>query len=276
MDQVTQTNEIEAQNETQDAPVSAKDILARTSVSPPNSQGLNDAPTAVKLDDIKDPAARSLMEKRLKELESGYNKKYEDLANKRKELESSMNQPRAWTQEELDHALTDPNFISLVQARQQQASANQPPVDFDGSVDEWSALTPQEKQTFAQLNQRVSAQEQMMSQMLKTEEDTKLKASYPDYDPKVVDRIQQDLMNGRLQATREHLWKVVNFESAVERAYRLGKEDRKLELTDKLNASSTIATHNVTPAGEVPAEVKAKGFGAIGRWRLEQAKSGKK
>jgi hypothetical protein len=252
-------------------PTSAKDIIARMGVEPPKPVESN-VPEAPKLDDIKDPVARAVVEKRLKEFESGYNKKYEDLANKRKEFESKMSQQEIWDQEKLDRALKDPTFVSLVQARQQQASAHQAPSTWEGSSDEWSSLTAEEKQQFVQLNSRLSAQEQIMSNMLKTEEDSKLKQSYPDYDPKLVDQVQQDLLSGRLQATREHLWKVANFETAVERAYKLGLQDRKLELNDKLNASTTPSNRNVTPANEVPEDVKKQGFGAIGRWRLNQLK----
>lgn len=258
--------------------LSAKEILARIEpkAAAPSEVTIDDL-KSVKFDDIKDPVARALAEKRVKELESGFNKKYEQVANLRKSLEEKAQQgnaPRQWTQQELDAALKDPQFISLVQARQQSVSANQPPAAFDGTSEEWSALTPQEKQAVVSAQSTAqSALDEVSAlkyQLSRTEEDSKLKQSYPDYDPGVVDRIQQDLATGRLQATREHLWKVANFESAVERAYNLGLQQKKLDLTDKLNASSGLQNMNVTPSGEVPEEIKKKGFGAIGRWRLEQ------
>jgi len=267
--------------------VSAKEILARVlpetqQAAPAQDVTIEDIKGNVKFDDIKDPLARALAEKRLKELESGFNKKYEQVANLRKELESKaaqINAPRQWTPDELDRALKDPAFIQLVQARQQHASSNMPPANFDGSADEWSALTPQEKQAVVSAqNTAQTALDEVSAlkyQLSRTEEDSKLKTSYPDYDPKVVDQIQQDLATGRLQATREHLWKVANFESAVERAYRLGLQDRKLQVTEKLNASSNLPNHNVTASGDVPEEIKKQGFGAIGRFRLEQLR-GKK
>jgi len=276
MDQENKTVQVdEKKATTAQEPINAKNILSRA-LAPEQAPQETPQNGQISLDDIKDPAARSLMEKRLKELESGYNKKYEDLANKRKELEAKMSQSNAWSPERLEQALKDPTFVSLVQARQQQATAQAAPNTWEGSADEWSALTPEEKQQFAHLNNRLSAQEQMMSKMLQAEEDTKLKQTYPDYDPSVVDQIQQDLMSGKLIATREHLWKVANHDAAVERAYKLGLQDRKLELSDKLNASSSISTHNVTPTGEVPPEIKKQGFGAIARWRLDRAKSGNK
>lgn len=265
--------------------LSAKDILSRSSgaqtqTSAPahaaSDVSVDDVKGAVKLEDIKDVAARSFVEKRLKELESGFNKKYEQLANIRKDYESKINSMNSWTPERLDQTLKDPAFVSLVQARQQQTQASQPPAGFDGSADDWSALTPEEKQQFKQLNDKVSAQEQFMLKMLQEKEDDKLKNVYPDYDAKTVDQIQSDLLSGRLIATREHLWKVANFERAVERAYQLGISDRKDNIIQKQNASSSSTAAAVTPANEVPEDVRKKGFGAIGRWRLEQFKAGKK
>jgi len=249
----------------------AKDILSRIDISKPESQEI-DKIEIPKFDDIKDPNAKSLVEKRIKELESGFNKKYEELANKRKEYESKISQQESWNAEKLDRALKDPTFISLVQAHYQSASANKAPSSWEGSPEEWSALTTEEKQQFAQLNSRVAAQEQIMSQMLKTEEDSKLKNVYPDYDSKVVDQIQQDLLSGRLQATREHLWKVANFENAVERAYKLGLKDRNSEISDKFNASTVQSVRSITPSGEVPEDIKKKGFSAIAKWRLQQVR----
>lgn len=254
--------------------IDVRSIISRMEAPKPQAQEVN-PPEVPKLDDIKDPNARSLVEKRLKELESGFNKKYEELAHKRKEYESKLNESDVWNRDKLDRALKDPTFISLVQAHYQQASTHRPPATWEGSTEEWSALTTEEKQQFAQLNSRVAAQEQMMSQMLKAEEDTKLKTVYPDYDPKTVDQIQQDLLSGRVQATREHLWKVANFENAVKRAYELGIQDRKLEINDKLNASTPQSVRTITPSGEVPEEIKKGGFASIAKWRLQQARGSK-
>lgn len=259
----------------------AQEILSR-SAAPEKSAlvqdvSMDDLKSSIKFDDIKDPIARQLAEKRIKELEAGFNKKYEQIATLRKDLESKSGQSRQWTQEELDRELKNPAFISLVQARQQQAAANQPPAEFEGNADEWSALTPVEKQHFAQLTQKVSAQEQFMMDMLKTQEDSKLKTSYPDYDSQAVDQIQRDLLSGKVQATREHLWKVANFDSAIQKAYQLGLKDRNSSVTEKLNASSGLASHNVTSTNEIPEDLrKKKDPIAIGRWRLAQVIAGRK
>jgi len=264
--------------------MTAQDILTRSSkmtepaaAKQDTDVTLDDLKESIKFDDIKDPKARALAEKRIKELEAGFNKKYEKIAEIRKDLESKINQAtnRQWTQEELDRALKDPSFVQLVQARQQQAAASAAPATWEGSTEEWSALTPEEKQQFAQLNNRLSAQEQIMHDMLKTQEDQKLKELYPDFDPRVVDQIQQDLLAGRVQATREHLWKIANFESAVQRAYRLGLQDRGSNLNEKLIASNNLPAHSVTPNGEVPEDIKKQGFPAIAKFRLAQMR-GKK
>lgn len=258
--------------------ISTQDILNRASKLDSKSENINDVTiddikSQIKLDDIKDPVARQFAERRAKELEAGFNKKYEQVANLKKQLESQASQPKplVWDDQTLDKALQDPQFISLVQARQSKTA----PSTWEGSQDEWSALTTQEKAQFSEMNQRILSQESKMNQMLQSQEDERLKSSYPDYDPQAVNQIQSDLLSGRLTATREHLWKVANFDTAVQRAYRLGLEDKNGTLNEKFNASSSLETFNVNNSGEVPAEIKKQGFGAIGRWRLAQAKSGK-
>lgn len=280
METTTTSNVTEGVNVSGATP-SAQEILSRVGVAQngPAQEPTQDSALAelknIKLDDIKDPVARQLVEKRLKDMESGVNKKFEEIARLRKDLESQKSESNSWTPEKLDRVLKDPSFAQLVQARFQTAQANQAPAGFDGTNEEWSALTPEEKQQFAQLNQKVAAQEQFMIGLLRSQEDEKLKTSYPDYDPKVVDQIQNDLLSGRLQATREHLWKVANFESAVQRAYQLGREDRKTNVNEKLNASNNLPQHNVTVSGDVPEEIRKQGIPAIAKWRKQQLSLGK-
>jgi hypothetical protein len=64
------------------------------------------------------------------------------------------------------------------------------------------------------------------------------------------------MMQGRVQATREHLWKVVDYESAVKRAYDLGKQDRKMEVAEKVGASSNPNLINITPSNDVPVRIQ--------------------
>jgi len=60
------------------------------------------------------------------------------------------------------------------------------------------------------------------------------------------------MMAGKIQATNEHLFKVVNYETAIRNAYQMGKEDRKLDIGEKVNASSESETLSRTTGTSEP------------------------
>jgi len=258
--------------------MTANDILKRSS-APTQA-----APTGdITLDDVRpsnddlsklDPATRKIVEDKLKNLESGFNKKYQQVAELRKKIEQEGVQNDTWTPQRLQTYLNRPDFIQAAQALQQQAA----PQQWTGSTEEWSALTDGEKGQFMEMNQRLHRQESQMNQILTAREDELLKQTYPDYDPQLVDKLKDDLISGRYQATRADVWKVANFESAVERAYRLGREDASKERSERSNAASIAPNGNgmnVTSADSVPDDVRKGGIAAIGRWRLSQFRNKK-
>lgn len=252
--------------------LSANDILKRSGAPTPSTT--ND----ITLDDVRpsnddlsklDPATRKIVEDKLKNLESGFNKKYQAVADLRKKIEADGVQNDTWTPQRLQQYLNRPDFIQAAQALQQQSA----PQQWNGSQEEWSALTDGEKSQFAAMSQQINRQGQQMEQILTAREDELLKQQYPDYNPQLVDKLKSDLISGSYQATRADIWKVANFESAVERAYRLGQEDAFKERTERGNAASIAPNGNgmnVTSADAIPDDVKKGGIAAIGRWRLSQ------
>jgi hypothetical protein len=66
--------------------VNSSDILSRTSVKvePVNTVPVEEGMAQVSLDDIKDPIAKAIIDKKIKDLESGYNKKYQTVSQLRK------------------------------------------------------------------------------------------------------------------------------------------------------------------------------------------------
>lgn len=256
--------------------IKANEILKRFSEEPESKQANENELAELKnvnLDDIKDPESRAFVERRVKELESGVNKKFEEIAQKRKELEAKLaeaNQP--WTPQRIQSLLKDQNFLASVQELQGSSA----PPEWEGSQEDWSSLSPREKQEFDNLrreNRSTSQQVQHLLQSLENEKlDKQLKEKYPNYDSKVVDDVQKGLMNGTIQATREDLWKVANYERDVERAYRLGLKDRNGEISDKLNAGQTLNGINTKTTTELPEEVKKGGITSILKYRLAQSK----
>lgn len=249
----------------------AADILKRTGMTSNEVPASNDAPSNPSdFEGITDPNARRILEEKIKNLESGYNKKYQQVAEMKKDLERQSQANDRWTPEKLQQYLNREDFVQAAQALQQRSA----PREWTGSSEEWSALTDGEKQQFSEMNQRLHRQESQMNQMLKLREDEMLKQQYPDYEPATVDKLMNDLISGSYQATRADVWKVANFESAVERAYRMGQEDAAKAREERGNPVSLSSNGmNVTPADDIPADVRQSGFGAIAKFRLSQLKN---
>jgi len=156
------------------------------------------------------------------------------LANIRKSLEKEKETISSWSPERVQSLLNDKNFVDAAQKLQQF----QNPPQSGLSDEEWSALSEGEKAKFKQIEQKVSQLEQLNYLSTLKQQDEQLKGRYANYEPTKIDEITQSLITGKVQATREDLWKVIDYENAVERAYKLGLQDRNNYNQEKINASS--------------------------------------
>lgn len=164
-------------------------------------------------------------EKKERAWESGYTKKFQELAELRKSLESKKTENVKWTPERIQQELLrDPTFV---QAAQQVA----------GSQEE-SALTADDRKLIEETRQASLIAQQEAFRQQKMLEDEKLRTKYKNYNPEAVDIVTADLLEGKEKATREHLWKVLDYEDFGKRCYALGKQDRATEVNEKINASS--------------------------------------
>ena len=251
--------------------VSSSDILSRTTTTvkkidaPPQETSYRED-----LEKITDPSVKAIAEKAIKDFESGYNKKFQSLADQRKELESMQQKISTWTPQRLQEELKNPAFVQAMQILQQQA----PPPNFEGSTDEWSALSPQEKQRMQSMEQEQRSIQSQLQTIRQKEEDLDIKKSYPDYEPQVVDEAIEGLRSGQITASRADIWKVVNHDKNVEKGYQFGYEDGYKKALEKFNASSmTSSNGSVTGADEVPDDVRKGGFSSIAMWRLNRARN---
>lgn len=254
--------------------IKSSDILSRTVTSTAKAEvspAIEEGMTQVSLDDIKDPAAKLIIEKKIKDLESGYNKKYQTVSQLRKEAEDLKFKYSNWTPQRLAEELRKPEFVQAMQTLQQTA----PPSNFEGNVEEWSGLNENEKNRIL-ANERETKQLQVqLAQMKQKEEDVEIKKLYPDFEPQVVDEAIRGLSDGSITASRADIWKVVNHDKNVEKGYQFGYEDGYKKALDKLNGSSHLNGNlNITPADQVPDEVRKGGFSSIAMWRLGRSKNG--
>lgn len=204
---------------------------------------------------------RSQLESAYKSLQRGAEKKFQKAADLRKQAEADLSQP--WTQERIHQVVNDPTFVREAQAYAQVQNIQQNPSNSGISAEEWSYLSDEEKAKFHQLAQNQNVLQSQMNQMLLAQQDEQLKSRYKNYDSQRVNQLRNDLLQGRVNATSEHLWQVIDYEDYGKRCYELGKQDRQMEVGEKLNASPTSSMGmngmNVTQANEVPAKGEKEG-----------------
>lgn len=221
---------------------------------------------------IENPEAREMAEKAYKSFQKGFNKKFQELADLRKKLEVSGDQ--RWTTDRIQQLINDPEFL---QAAQSFAGTTNNPSGSGLTDEEWSALNDKERAQLMTMQSKINQLEQANHMALKSQQDAHLKQTYANYDATKVDSLLNDMRSGRVQATREHIWKVIDYERAIERAYSLGKQDGQQGNVDRVNASSidgTIAQPNQTIQPDKD-ESSLNFFQRVAKQRLADFKAGK-
>lgn len=217
-----------------------EDLLKRVSAFKPSEAqpAKPEEPSVFDIKDIEkiqDPKAREIAEKAYKSLQSGFTKKFQELAEIRKQFEARQSENSNWTPEKIQNLLNDPTFV---QAAQTVAGVN-PTAKQGGMTDnEWSALSETEKAKINEMQSQLRNLQLMNLQAVKAQEDAQLKSKYANYNAQAVDIITNDLLQGKVNATREHLFKVIDYDDAVRRAYELGRIDAKTKAEEKVNSMS--------------------------------------
>jgi len=267
--------------ETASPQIKVDDIVKRISTAKEEKPQQTDITQQFKLDEIKDPVAKSIVEKKIKDLESGYNKKYMDLAEQRKQVEQLKQQVESqntWTPERIQQLLKDPNFNQAAQAVYQSQAQASAPVNWEGTPEQWSALSDSDKRAFTDLQGKVNSLLSQQEQMRHAQEHERVKSRFPDYQPQMVESFQKDILDGRVndEQIKELIWKAKNFEKYVDNAYRFGLEDRNGNLQEKLNGSTQPSGMKVEQVGEKP--MRAEGertssfIARLARWNMSQRK----
>ena len=181
-----------------------------------------------------------------KSLISGENKKYEEIANLRKEYEKKISDISSWTPERLKEELSKPDFVQAANTVLQSGN----PQGSGLSDEQWSALSDADKSELRILKQKISMLEQSNFQAVKTQQDSTLKTKYANYAPDIIDNALTQMNTGKLQITREDIWKAIDYEKAVKRAYELGLVDKNTQNKEKVNAMSFDGSGNISaPSG---------------------------
>lgn len=223
----------------QDAPVvetPKEDLLTRVSKFKPEAPKPKEETNSFGLtkEDYDKVQSDPTLSKFYKSMQSDYIKKTQEAAEIKKQTEAIKQQTSNWTVEKLQQEINKPDFI---QAAQQIAAVNNPPNS--GFTDtEYSALTDKEKAQLSNMQQQLQSMQQQNWQMQQKQQDEQLKGKYANYAPDIVDTTITKLVNGEVRADREVVWKALDYEDAVKRAYELGKQDRQLDTHEKQQALS--------------------------------------
>jgi len=205
-----------------------EDLVSRASkfkIEPPKTEepifNVND------IEKISDPQAKKVAQDAHKEFERTYQKKFQELALIRKDYETQLQQSKQWTPDRVQSLLADKEFVNAAQ----QIIGPQP-------QDEYSALSETEKRLLKETDNKMNLLLQQNAQLQKQQQDESIKQKYANYAPDYVDLTTKKLLTGEIQATREDIWKVIDYNNAVQRAYELGKQDRIMENKEKIDSVS--------------------------------------
>lgn len=261
-------------------PITANDIIQRQAKEP---KATPQAEPAVKLslDDVKDPAARQILEAKMKEANDAISRKFGEIGGEKAQLlremetlKNEMNKP--WTPSRIQELMNRPDFIQAAQ----QAAQVSAPENWTGTNDQWSNLSQSEQAQFRQLAQSQKALEAQLTQMQLSQVDEKLRTRFPDYNPQDVDTFIKDALDGRISndQLREFVYKAKNFDRHVEESYKYGLKDRNGNIQEKLNGSTNLGLSS-TLAEEKPTKKEGESghefFKRLTLFNLGQAKAGK-
>jgi len=194
------------------------------------------------IEKIEDPQAKEYAQKAYKSFEKGYQEKFRTLAEERKSWEAKRAEGDNWTSDKVQSLLKDPKFVDAAQSVLGQGN------------DDYSALSDADKKQVQEAKLLAKQALEQNAQLLKAQQDERLQGKYANYKPEAVDILTADLLAGKVQATREHLWKVQDYDAAVRRAYKLGLDDKKLVNQEKATSMSIEGTTQQATEGAVEKE----------------------
>lgn len=274
--------------ETAPKEVTAGDIIKRATTPKPAATGepqVSDAPkVSVSLDDIKDPVARQILEKKLQEANQGIAKTFGEIGAEKqkylKEVEALRQQLNAqtnkrYTTRDVQDLLSRPDFVQAATELQQSVA----PQGY--TQESWSALSPEDKALLNSQRQETDSLKQQLTQMQQSQVisqvDARLRETYPDYDPAQIDSFYQRAASQQMTVdeVREAIYLGQNAKRLISQAYEFGRQDNPIK--DKVAGISQMGL-NVTPTSgntveRKPGERSSNVFSAHAHRVLEMLKA---
>ena len=211
------------------------DLVTRVSQVKPKEEKKEDGFDINKLDSeiekVDNPQVKEQLKGLKKSLISGENKKYEQIAELRKQYEKKLTEFTSWTPERVKSEMNRPDFI---QAATVVLGEN-------GALDNTnSALSEEDSKELKQLKQKIDMLQNSNLQAQRIAQDAMLKQKYANYAPDIIDTVTEELIQNKRIATREDIWKVIDYDKAVQRAYELGLSDKMVINEEKVSGITAI------------------------------------
>ena len=211
-----------------------------------NSKELDDSIAA-----IDNPELKSKMEGMRKSLLSGANDKFQEIATLRKEMQSVLESKKdVWTPERVQALANDPKFIEAAQS-----------IAAPENADEYSSLSDTEKDNMKTMQTEISNLKNQYANALKTSQQQlretqhiELSGKYANYDKQEIDTITYEMLEGKIKATPEHIYKAFRHDDNVKRAYELGRKDEREGVEEKVQSTSVEGITTTSSKEEIVAE----------------------
>jgi hypothetical protein len=190
----------------------------------------NDAQFRDKIEAIEDEELKGYMKALRKSGVRGVNDKMSEIAEMRKELESfKSSQARSkFSYNSIEEMLNDPIFVQEASKYTNTPSESQDEEYIPESV----------KNDLLNVKKQLSDYKQQQAQAQILQEHNALRSKYANYNPERIDEIRKDLLEGKINANSEHLYKAFTHDENVKRAYEMGLHDGTNGVKEKFESVS--------------------------------------
>lgn len=177
---------------------------------------------------------------------NNYAKSKAEINEKSRTIEAKEREFSNWTPEKIQALMNNPQFTESAQ----KVVQTQAPENWQGSQEQWSSLSDTDKLEFQNMRKEINILKQQNVQVWKDREHERLKNKYANYTSDYVDTTINNVVSGKTQIGVEDIWKALDYENGLKRAYELGKTDRQVETKEKIESTSVEGISS-TPTREV-------------------------
>ncbi len=190
----------------------------------------NDVELRQTIDSIEDENLKTQFVSLRKSLMRGANDKFQEIAELRKDIQSLKQQDDGkWTPEKIQKIMNDPDFVSAAQ-------------QVTGTATEDDEYVPESvKNKLKELDVIKEQLGQWQNTLSKSQSDQAhqtLSEKYGNYNRGKIDEISKNLLEQKVMPSYDDIYKVINHDDNVKRAYEMGLKDRNQSIGEKIEANS--------------------------------------